>query len=245
MLAESVEVPGWALTVGGWSVGVGAILAALIKLVPRVRELYLRMRGAFTSVDAEVKAQADMRASLQSIRRVTAIKAVLDRWVIRKGAQRCLLLTANNGGNEWRAGGPLYVSNPAQSVGPGVPNTWQEWQTWRCDAWYVAFLGRLLETYDARRGMLLVTGVDVEGELGTAYANQGTVASVVLPFKWVSGAVLWYVSINFGRPLGDPAEGIEDEERKAFIAEAREVFNDSGRCRKLIDDLRAAFDAVR
>jgi hypothetical protein len=244
MLAESVEVPGWALTVGGWSVGVGAILAALIKLVPKVRELYLRMRGAFTSVDAEVKAQGDLRASLQSIRRVTAIKAVLDSWVVRKGAQRCLLLTANNGGSEWRAGGPLYVSNPAQSVGNGVPNTWQEWQTWRADAWYVAFLGRLLEAFDARGPILLVTGTDVEGELHQAYANQGTVASVVLPFKWISGSVLWYVSINFGRPT-DKEGPITDDERTAFVQLARSVFNDRGHCRKLIDDLRAAFDAVR
>lgn len=240
----NVAPPG-TVTLGMWAAGVASVLAALVRLVPKFRELWLRLRDMFRSVDEEAQAKQDLRASLLTVRRITAIKAVLDSWVVRKGAQRCLLLTANNGGADWKAGGSLFVSNPQQAVGPGEPNTWQAWQGWKCDAWYTAFLGRLLEAFDTRRGMLLVREVDVDGELRNAYTDQGTVASVVLPFKWVSGSVLWYVSINFGRSEGEPSGKITDEEVKQFTAAAREIYSNPGKCRTLIDELRAAFDGVR
>lgn len=239
----------------------------MIRLVPKVRELYLGYRNSLSEVDNEIRAKQDLKASLLAVRRVASIKAVLDRWVIRKGSQRILLLTANNGGNEWKAGGKLFVSNPTQSNGPGVPNTWAEWQNWKCDAWYISFLGKLLEVYESRRGILLIPDIDVEGELQEAYHNQGTCASVVLPFMWLSGSVLWYVSINFGRPWhptkaktdkeGNPILGedgkpimvegnpITPEERLAYIANARSIYDDVGRCRGLIDLLRSTFNSVR
>lgn len=248
MIAEQVDVPAWALSVGAWVAGIGITLGGLIRLVPKFRELWINIRNVFRDVDAEAQAKIDLRASMLAYRRIQAIENVLERWVPRKGAQRAMLLVANDHGEAWTGKGPLEVSNPAQVTGAGEPNTWQNWQQWACDAWYTKWLHKLLLTLDSRRGMLLVRDVDVEGELHDAYQTQGTVASVVLPFRWQAKSVLWYVSINFGRapkaPDGSDHPHTPDEQQ-AYLATARELYGDAGRCRALVDELRAAYDSVR
>lgn len=244
-MTDSVEIPTWALSVGIWAAGLGAVLAALVKLVPRVRELYLGLRESVFSVDDEVRARQELRASLLNIRRVVAIEGLCKQWVTRKGAQRCLGLIANNGGDAWKGIGPLVVNNPAQAIGPGNRDTREEWRDWNADAWYIGFLGRLLETLEHKRCYLLVADQDVEGELKNAYRQQGTVASIVIPFVWKSGSQLWYISINFGRPLADGEEEMPDEEKQSYIALARQIYANTGLCRALVDTARGVYNSVR
>lgn len=106
----------------------------------------------------------------------------------------------------------------------------------------------MLEALDAKRPLMLIRDQDVGGELLTQYQLQGTVASVVIPFLWRSGAVLWYVSINFGRATDNP-DGSKsehsDEERTQFIQAASELSNDTARCRLLATELKQAYDSIR
>ena len=48
-----------------------------------------------------------------------------------------------------------------------------------------------------------------------------------------------------GKPVIIPGNPITDEERAQFIANARELYQDQGRVRQLIDELRAAFNSIR
>lgn len=245
MIAEAVEVPAWAFQVAAWSAGVGAILAAAIKLVPKFSELYMRLRNAIKSVDDDTRARLELRASLLNIRRVAAIEGLCRQWVVSHGAQRALGLIANNGGEAWKGTGPLYLNNPAQAVGAGSRDTRDEWQEWEADAWYIGFLGRLLESYQEKRCYLLVADQDVDGELKRAYKRQGTVASLIIPFMWRTGSQLWFISINFGRPLHDAEEDIPEEEKIEHLNAAREVFNNPGRCRALVDTARGVYNSIR
>lgn len=226
-----------------------AVLTALVKFVRPARQLWEMLAGIARKIDTDVETADDLKKSLREMRRVAALKAVLSEWVVRKGAQRALLLVANNGGDAWRGSGPLYCSNPAQVVGPGEPNTIDLWQQWKVDAAYQDFLGRLLQVYERHRGLLLVAKNDVEGELKAQYGRQGTHASVVFPFKWSEGGVLWYVSLNFGAALHTDSEGkplpATAEEEAAAIRSARAIYSDEARCRMLIQQLQQAFDSIR
>ena len=239
--------------------GAAAVLYALVKLVPSVRASWMALGDLFRKTETEVTASRELQASLREVRRIRALRSVLEQWVPRKGAQRALLLCANNGGEAWKGGGPLYCSNPAQIVADHEPNTTNLWQDWRVDAWYAEFLGRLLETLEKRRGLLLVRDNGVQGELHNQYIAQGTVASVVLPFIWREGGVLWYVSLNFGRyphlpgrsPAShddhhyDGARPLDADEERVYLRSAEEIYHDAARCRGLIDELRAAYLSVR
>lgn len=216
--------------------GTAALLTALIKFVPAVRMLWETVLARARKTEEKVDARLELQSSLRVMRRTAALKHALEQIVTRKGVQRGLLLVANNGGEAWKAGGPLFVSNTAQVVGPGEPNTQNLWQGWRVDAWYVSMLGRLLESYERKRGLLLVPEHDVDGELRKQYEQQGTVASVVLPFEWQAGGVLWYVSLNFGRADGSGT--------KQHVKNAQELYDSPARVRALIDSLRAAYNSV-
>jgi len=220
-----------------------AILAALVKFVPSVRAAWLAIGDRFRKTESAVTASRQLKASLREMRRVAALKALLQRWVDAKGLQRALVLVASNGGDAWKGAGPLYVSNPAQAVGPGEPNTQKLWQGWRADPWYTEFLGKLLETVSAKRGMLIVRDNNVAGELGLQYADQGTVASIVLPFLWQEGGVLWYVSLNFGHAVtGENPMSSADEAQ--YAENTRSMYNRPGYVRAMIDDLRGAYQSV-
>jgi hypothetical protein len=237
-------------TMAGYIGGLAAVATALVKLYSPTREIWLRFRGFMRRVDDDAQARLDLEQSLKAIRRVAVIKNVLERWATKKGAQRVLLLTANDSGLSWKGEGPLFVNNPAQVTGPGEPNTVKLWQDWKCDPWYIGFLGRLLETHDICRGVALITENDVGGELLDQYRHQGTVCSLVLPFRWLSGSVLWYVSINFGRnPVlpgsEDTPHHLNDEENAAYLDSMRQVYNDRAHCRLLIRELREAWDSIR
>lgn len=238
----------WALLAVEIIASIGLVVTALIKLVPRARELWLRTHNIFSRVDEQAQAKMEFEASLRGIRRVNALNAILTRWVQQYGAQRALLLTANNGGEAWKGNGPLYVSNPAQQAGNGEPNTWKLWQQWKSDPWYQQFLGSCLEAFAKRAPIKLNCAVDVEGELREAYDGQGTVCSLVLPFKWVNGSVLWYVSLNFGRKTtdlkGDPRP-ITSKERSNHLTHLDEIVSNRAECRAMIDELRMAYDSVR
>lgn len=228
--------------------GFAAVLTAVVRFVKPARALWVQFTAQSRKVDDEIETAEELKKSLREIRRVAAIKAVLQEWVKQKGAQRALLFVASNGGEAWKGVGPLFCSNPAQAVGPGEPNTIDLWQGWRVDAWYREFLGSLLQIHDRRRGLLLINGADVEGELSRQYRTQGTHASIVLPFKWSSGGVLWYVSINFGAKLlkdenGKETEATVDQVNRA-VMNAREIYEDPTRCRLLIQELRRAFDSA-
>lgn len=226
-------------------VGVGALAAALVKTVRPLQELWQSVSSWFRSVENDARTARQFRDSIRDYRRITAIKSLLEQWLPRKGAQRALLLTANNGGEAWKAGGRLYCSNPAQVVGPGEPNTVDLWQNWEVDHWYATFLGRLLETHPRKRGMLIVTQRDVGGELFDQYQRQGTVASVILPFLWVDGAVLLYVSLNFGRSPIAAGHDLTDEERQNYYNAANEIYSNVPRCRALVDELRSTWNSVK
>lgn len=232
----------WQLT-SGILAAIAAILAALVKLVPPVRSAWMAIGDRFRETADEVDAAREMRTSLRNMRRVSAIRSTIITWTLVKNAQRGLLLIANNGGEAWKGQGPLFLSNAAQCAGAGEDNTQDSWQQWKCDAWYVQFLGTLLECHNRKAARLLIPETDVEGELRRAYDAQGTVASVVFPFFWEPGGVLWYVSLNFGRKLtlnGEP-HPMTNEERQEYVSRARKIANDEARCRGLIDQLRGAY----
>lgn len=250
MLPDTAEIPSWATSALFGIAGAGAVAGALVKFLPTVRELWVRLNRVFASVDDKVSAKLALEESLRHMRRVRALKLVLHQWVTRKGAQRCLLLTANNGGDAWKGQGPLFCSNPAQVTGPAEPDTLHLWQNWQVDAWYASFLGKLLETFKYQRGYPLVVpqpGVEPNedqphGVLLNQYRDQGTCASLVLPFKWQEGSVLWYVSINFGRNPGD--REITEAERADFVAAMRGIYDSPARCRALIIELQRTFDSI-
>lgn len=232
--------------------GVGAVLAALVKTVPKVREFWLRIRHFLRSVDEKVSAKLELEASLRAMRRVALLEHLLRQWMPLKHYQRALVLTANNGGKAWRGGGPLFVSNPAQVAGSGEPNTRDLWSEWKVDGWYADFLGRLLATFNSRASALpIVASTDVEGELRKQYDRQGTVCSVVIPFKWIEGSVLWYVSFNFGRFPGSPDDSgrpprpLSDEDVTRSLHLMRQIAEDPARCRVLAQELARTYDSVR
>ena len=223
---------------------VAAILAALVKFVPSVRAAWLAIGDRFSRAEKKVEAARQLQASLREMRRVAALKALTKLWVAREGLQRALVLVASNGGDAWKGCGPLFVSNPAQSVAPGEENTQKLWNGWRCDPWYVELLGQLLESMDSRRGMLFVIDRNLDGELRAQYAHQGTVASIVLPFRWKEGGVLWYVSLNFGR-TPTPDNPMTPDEAERHVETARAMYNRPGYVRALIDDLDSAYSSIR
>ncbi|MFN3242058.1 MAG: hypothetical protein ACE37K_11145 [Planctomycetota bacterium] len=269
MLAS--EMPAWAVTTMAWIGGIAAVVmaavVALTKIVPKIGELSTRFRALARRESAKIDAKIQFEESIVHMRRVRTIEAVVHRWITESGFQRCLLLTANNGGDAWNAG-PLTVRCQAQRAAPGEPNTIELWRRFEADSWYRDFLGRLLESLPNRTGVALECPVEEDpddpgqphGTLRHQYVEQGTCASIVLPFAWRASAQLWYVSINFGRRRlwvdGDPEsqepgmrtgrfEPIPEDERAQFVAAMRQVFESPARCRGLIIELEQVFETVR
>jgi hypothetical protein len=264
MLVASTAGPSWAVIAAEAVVGVGIVIGALVKLVPQVRQLWLRLLGLFDRVDDAARAKIQLRESLRDGRRVRSVDLLLDMWVRGKpNIQRALQMTANNGGEAWKSSKPLEVNCQRQRCGPGQPDTTDLWTEWRPDSYYVEFLGWLLEAYEGRTGYPLYCPEvenpadknQVHGELRRQYLDQGTVCSLVLPYAWESDAVLRYVSLNFGRkpvrlppdednPIGR-LEPISPETRAHFEAAMHELFDNPATCRGLIEEIKHAYYSVR
>ena len=224
----------------------GAVVGLLIKVAPPVRRIWTWVQSKSRKIDESAQKREMLRESLRENRRIAVSESLLKQWMPRKGYQRGLVLLANNSGKEWRTGGTRFVSNPAQVVGQGEPKTSDMWVNWECDAWYRKFLGDLLEAYDRKTGILVVREHDVEGEIYSQYAAQGTVASVVLPYYWTAAGALWYVSLNFGRYEGENRERpMSQEEIDDHVEAARMIARDKPRMRMLIDALHSAYCSVR
>ena len=231
--------------IAGILTGLAAVAAALVKLVRPVRSFAFAVADRMRSAERQVTAEREWKASLRNMRRVSAVRHVLSELVAHNKVQRAMLLVANNGGEEWRGQGPIYVSNPAQVTAADEPNTQDMWQQWQADAWYLGMLGITLEKLPGRAGLLLLRE-NMEGELLDAYISQGTVASVVLPFMWEPGGVLWLVSLNFGRhpKVGSTPHPLDEQEMLTFVSTARALYMEPGACRMMIDKLRAAYRSV-
>lgn len=248
MIPESTDWTGSVvLTLGG----LAALGTALTKFSAHARKLWLWLVDRVQRMPRDMEVQKTLHQSLLEMRRMRQVLAVCEQWMHGDiGAQRCLLLTANNGGEEWKGSGPLYVSCLGQAKGPAEPDTTELWQEWKADSWYRRFLGKMLEAYEAKRGYPLVMhdgaepGADEpQGLLRSHYIEQGTYASLVLPFVWREGAVCWYVSVNFGRREGDSKHTVRD--RETFRRQMLAIYDSHAACRRLTLELRSAYESVR
>lgn len=221
-------VPEWGL-VGAQVIGGLALMwATAAKVAPKIRDAWVAMR-----------AKQDHAEVLRNARVLRHLGALLREWIAKKGAQRALLLHAKNNGKPWPPNAPIFVSCLDQVVAQSEKNTWDRWQDWRVDPGYRSMLYDLLSSQATDRGVLLVTDTLESSVLRDAYAEQGTVASVVFAIRWLPENALVYVSLNFGR--SEAKHKMTAEERRDYEMQARALFNAPDRIRSMIAAGRGAW----
>jgi len=223
--------PGWE-AVTTWVVSgitaVGIVLTALAKLAPK----WKRLRGKW-------ERKREYRSAVENARAFRALGLYMREWRAHCGAQRALTLTASNSGKPWPPDKPLYVSCIDQAVAEATRNTWARWDNWRVDPAYRNLLYGLLATMETDRGVLITTTALDNGVLRDAYEEQGTVASVIFAIEWMEGSALIYVSLNFGREIGN--KRLTDEERHNYELEAQKLYESPEKIRRMVSEGRAAW----
>lgn len=235
MLLETLTtLPEWANITVQSIAGSIAVITAAWKGIPLIKKILKNKRE-----------KADKAKVIENARVLRGSRILLKEWKARKGAQRVLLLHAKDSGKPWKPTDKIKVSCLDQVVDGDETNTWSRWQDWECDPPYRDFLADVIVSDERQRGVLLIADTMPASVLKDAYRAEGTVASVIIPFKWIgSENALVYCSVNFGcKKLSTINEEQDPEVKKEMIdmkfqyeSQARKLFANSDRIRTLIQE---------
>jgi len=224
LVTDSSHEMSWPLLIAQGLGGLGIIIAAWIKFLPKLKGLLVRRKD-----------KKNKEAILRSSRALRLTRLLMRDWRLKYGSQRVLLLYAKNGNKPWHKTDKVKMSCLEQSVDEATEdNTWGDWQDWQIDPPYRELLSDLIVSEETSRGILVTKDSLPEGVLKNAYREEGTEASVLIPLSWVSEECgLVYISLNFGENLKG-AENLTDEQKVTYEDLARDLYNKPNEIRKMI-----------